>query len=585
MHTQSLIFVQDLAIIMIIASLTTIACCRLKQPIVIGYILAGIIIGPHTPPFSFITNQISVQSLAELGVIFLLFSLGLEFNLRNLKKVGITATITALIEITFMTTLGYWIGILFGWSNINSLFLGAILAISSTTIIIKTLDELAVKKHKFSQIIFGILIIEDIFAILILALLSTIAISGDLEFKDFVITALELSSFLVVSLIIGLLLVPRLISHIISYKNNEILLVSVLGLCFGFCLLVIKLNYSIALGAFIIGAVIAESKEIAKIELAIQPIKSMFSSIFFVSVGLLFDPQIFMEYLMPIMIITIIVILGKIISCSIGMLLTGRDGKTSVKIGMAMAQIGEFSFIIASLGLTLHVTGSFLYSIAVSVSIITTLFTPYLIKYSDTITKIMNHYIPSSIAHIFELYSHWIQNISPNEQQVNLTNIFKRSLIQIIINLFIVIAIFLSCAYLSETNLGNMISQITNIHIKKTIIWAIALIMSLPFLIATYRKIKAMSLLLAELSIKDQQNTNLPIKIRNIISEIIPIFSLLVIMLLIALLSTSILPPIELLVLIAVVAVVLVAFIFPWLIKLHAKLQVNLIKSFKKQPD
>jgi CPA2 family monovalent cation:H+ antiporter-2 len=585
MHTESLIFVQDLAIIMVIASLTTMLCCRLKQPIVIGYILAGIIIGPHTPPFSFITNEISIQSLAELGVIFLLFSLGLEFNLRNLTKVGFAATITALIEIICMTALGYWVGIMFGWSNINSLFLGAILAISSTTIIIKTLDELGLKKHKFSQLIFGILIIEDIFAILILALLSTISVSGTLEIKEFIMTAIELSSFLVVSLIIGLLLIPRLILHIIKYKNSEILLISILGLCFGFCLLVIKFNYSIALGAFIIGAIIAESRDIAKIELSIKPIRDMFSSIFFVSVGLLFDPNIFMEYLTPIMVITLIVIIGKIISCSIGMLLTGRDGKTSVKIGMAMAQIGEFSFIIASLGLTLKVTGYFLYSIAVSVSIITTLLTPYLIKYSDTITKKISYYVPKSISHTFEIYVHWIQHINISEQQLELTNILKRSLIQMIVNLFIVIAIFLSFAYLARTDLGDIIGQVTGIYMKKTIIWAAASLLSLPFLIATYRKIKALSLLLAELTIKDQTYKQLTVTARNIISEIIPITAILIIMLLIALLSASILPPIELLILITTVAIILITFIFPWLIKLHARLQISLIESLNKDQD
>jgi CPA2 family monovalent cation:H+ antiporter-2 len=258
-------FIQDLAIIMIVAGLTTILCHRLKQPVVLGYILAGIIIGPHTPPFSFISDENTIKALAEVGVIFLMFSLGLEFNLRKLMKVGLPAFVAATLEIIIMLWLGYEIGRLFGWSQINAIFLGAILSISSTTIIVKALDELHLKNEKFAQLIFGILIIEDISAILILALLSTIAITGTLKVDEVAATVMKLSSFLVVSLIIGILLVPKLLSYIAKFKNDEVLLSTVLGLCFGFCFLVAKLEYSVELGAFIIGAIMAESLQAKKI--------------------------------------------------------------------------------------------------------------------------------------------------------------------------------------------------------------------------------------------------------------------------------------------------------------------------------
>lgn len=388
MQTHELIFIQDLAIVMLVAGLITVLCHQLKQPIVFGYIIAGVIIGPYTPPFSFISDLGTIHTLADLGVIFLLFSLGLEFNLPKLSKVGITAFISAFSEIILMMWLGYEIGLLFHWSKVDALFLGAILSISSTTIIVKALDELGLKKEAFAQLIFGILVLEDIFAILILALLSSIAITGSLQVADVIVTVSKLTSFLIISLLLGILLVPRLLAYVAKFKSNEMLLISVLGLCFGFCLLVLKLKYSIALGAFIIGAIIAESQQLAKIEKIIIPIRDMFSAIFFVSVGLLFDPRILVQYTLPIIVITIAVIIGKVITCSLATYLTGQDGKTAMRVGMGLAQIGEFSFIIASLGVALQVTGTFLYSIAVAVSMITTLFTPYLIKHSDALINL-----------------------------------------------------------------------------------------------------------------------------------------------------------------------------------------------------
>lgn len=583
MHTHVLVFIQDLAIIMLIAGFVTILCKQFKQPIVLGYIIAGIIIGSHTPPFSFISDETTIKTLAELGVIFLMFSLGLEFNLRKLSRVGKTAVLTAALEILFMVWLGYELGVLFGWSQINALFLGAILSISSTTIIVKALDELGIKRESFAQIIFGVLIVEDIFAILILTLLSSIAISGTLQFKEVLLTTTKFSSFLIVSLILGILCIPRLLKYIAKYKSDEVLLITVLGLCFGFCLLVLKFNYSVALGAFIIGAIIAESNQIAKIENLINPIRDMFSAIFFVSVGLLFDPKILINYFIPITIITFVVIFGKIISCALGVLITGNNGRTAMRVGMGLAQIGEFSFIIASLGVAHQVTGNFLYSIAVCVSIITTLTTPYLIKYSDYVAHTIAHYIPKGLVSTFCIYTEWLQNINPDATQLKLNKAINFSIFQIIINFFIVIAIFLSANYIAYTEIGYKLSEITNYYLQKSIIWALALIISLPFLIAAYRKIKALSMLLAELSIKEKYNNRITLKIREILSQIIPIISILIIMLLISLLSVSILPPFELLLLILIFVGILIAVILPWFIKIHSKLQISLIEAMKKE--
>jgi CPA2 family monovalent cation:H+ antiporter-2 len=311
-------FIQDLAVIMLVAGLVTVIFNRFKQPVVLGYIVAGVILGPHTPPFTFISNEETINTLAELGVVFLLFSLGLEFSIKKLIKVGPTAIIAAFAEIVLMILIGYGIGQFFGWTQMDSLFLGAILAISSTTIIVKALHELGMKTEKFAQLIFGILIVEDILAIGIIALLSTLVTTGGISAGTIFSTLGKLSLFMVVSLVLGILIVPRILSYVAKFKGNEMLLITVLGICFGFCLFVMNMGYSIALGAFVIGAIMAESKEFKLIERITEPIKDMFSAIFFVAIGLLLNPAIIVQYAWPIAIITLAVVIGKIVACSLG---------------------------------------------------------------------------------------------------------------------------------------------------------------------------------------------------------------------------------------------------------------------------
>ena len=369
MHAEA--FVQDLAVIMLVAGLVTLLFHQLKLPVVLGYILAGVLIGPHTPPFALIHDQDTIHTLAELGLMFLLFSLGLEFNLKKLSRVGVSALAAGFIETTLMMFVGYQIAQLFGWKSMDALFLGAMMAISSTTIIVKALDELNLKNHPFAQLIFGVLLVEDIIAIALIVLLSGIATSGALSAGAVVTTLSKLVLFMVVSLLVGLVTIPRLLNYVDKFKSPEMLLVTVLGLLFGFCLLVMKLQYSMALGAFLIGAVIAESRQVKKVEHLIEPIRDMFSAIFFVAIGLLFNPDVLTEHPVPIIVIACAVIIGKILSASIASFVAGQNGKTSLQVGMGLANIGEFSFIIASLGISLKVTSDFLYPIAVAVAAIT----------------------------------------------------------------------------------------------------------------------------------------------------------------------------------------------------------------------
>jgi CPA2 family monovalent cation:H+ antiporter-2 len=577
MHAIS--FIQDLAVIMLVAGVVTVLFHRLKQPVVLGYIAAGFIIGPHTPPFGLIHDEDTIKTLAELGVIFLMFCLGLEFSLRKLFKVGATAFIAAFLEIMLMIWMGYEIGQFFDWSTMDSLFLGAILAISSTTIIVKALNDLKMKNQRFAQLIFGVLIVEDILGIGIIALLSGIAVSGTVSSGEVFSTVGKLSLFMIVALVIGILLVPRLLAYVAKFESNEMLLVTVLGLCFGFCLLVVKLEYSMVLGAFLIGAIMAESKQLPKIERLVEPIRDMFSAIFFVAIGLMIDPQILLDYAWPIAVITGAVVLGKMLSCGLGAFIAGNDGKTSLRVGMGLSQIGEFSFIIAALGMTLQVTSDFLYPVAVAVSAITTLLTPYLIRAADPLSHSLAAIVPTRIARVFGLYGEWLRSIQPRGQGALLASMIRKILLQVGVNLALVVAIFFCSAYFAE-RIGDYFSEwVSESGQQKAWIWGASLLLSLPFLIAAYRKLKALSMLLAEMGVKPEMAGRHTARVRRVIAEVIPLLSLLVIFLLIALLSASMLPTSEWLMLIVLVAAGVAALLWRWFIRVHTRMQVALLET------
>jgi CPA2 family monovalent cation:H+ antiporter-2 len=578
-------FIQDLAIIMMAAGLVTVLFHRFKQPVVLGYIVAGFLIVPHTPPFGFIHDEDTIKTLAELGVIFLMFCLGLEFSLRKLFKVGATAFIAAFLEIVLMIWIGYEIGRWFDWNTMDSLFLGAILAISSTTIIVKALNDLKMKNERFAQLIFGVLIVEDILGIGIIALLSSIAVSGTVSSGEVFSTVGKLSLFMIVALVVGILLVPRLLAYVAKFDSNEMLLITVLGLCFGFCLLVVKLEYSMVLGAFLIGAIMAESRQLLKIERLVEPVRDLFSAIFFVAIGLMLDPAILLQYAWPIAVITAAVVLGKMLSCGLGAFIAGNDGRTSLRVGMGLSQIGEFSFIIASLGMTLQVTSDFLYPVAVAVSVLTTLSTPYLIRAADPLSLKLAAVMPQRLTRVLGMYGEWLRSIQPQGEGALVASMIRRILLQVGINLALVIAIFVSGGYFAERMSVYMQDWISDPSWRKALIWGGALLLSLPFLIAAYRKLKALSMLLAEMGVKAEMAGRHTQRVRRVIAEVIPILSLLVIFLLLAALSASILPTNKLLVLIAVVATAVAALLWRWFVRLHTRMQVALMETLDNHKE
>lgn len=395
MHSIHALIV-DLTLITIYAGITTLIFKKLKQPMVLGYLLAGILAGPYFNLVPTVTDNENLGMWAEIGVIFLLFGLGLEFSFKKMLNVGKAAMITAMINILFMLFLGYNVGLLLGWTVMDSFFLGSMISMSSTTIIIKAFDDLNVKRQKFTDLVFGVLVVEDIVGILMLVLLPTIALGNTINGAELAVSTAKLVFFLVLCFIIGIYIVPTFLKKVEPLINDEMLLVIVIGMCFGMVLLAASSGFSAALGAFLMGSILAETGLIHRIETTIKPLKDFFGAVFFVSVGMMVDPSMFVKYAWPIFLITLVVISGKVFFSCFGFIISGQGLKTSVQGGFSLAQVGEFAFIIASLGLGLGVIDAKVYPIIVAVSVITTFLTPMMIRSSAPVYRMLEKVFPDS---------------------------------------------------------------------------------------------------------------------------------------------------------------------------------------------
>ena len=575
-------FIHDLAVIMLSAGVVTVVFHLLRQPVVLGYIAAGVLIGPHTPPYAFVSNQETISTLSDLGLVFLLFSLGLEFSLRQLRLVGATALVSAIAGVVTMLSVGYAIGRAFGWNVMDALFLGGMLSISSTTITIKALEDLKLKKQHFAQVVFAILIVEDVLAIAMIALLSSAAHTGAVDSGEVLRTLGQLTVFLVAALVIGILAVPRLLDYVARFDSNEMLLVAVLGLLFGFCLVVARLGYSVALGAFVIGVIVAEAHSLRRIERLIEPLRDMFSAIFFVAIGLMLDPAALLEQPWVIAAATAAVILGKVLSRTAGSFAAGQDARTSLRIGMSLAQIGEFSFIIAALGLTLKATSPFLYPIAVAVCAITTLFTPYLIRAADPLEARIRALTPAGFRSILHMYTHWLQGLRFVGDRAVIAAMVRRILLQAFVNLCLVAAIFGAGAYSAAHYREEIARWVPLEPVANALIWGSALLLSLAFLIAAYRKLKALAMMLAEVGVRAGRHTE---RVQRIVAEVLPAVSIGAMLVLVAALSSSILPPAQLLVAVLAMGALILALLWRTLVKLHSRLQIALLDTLQADKD
>jgi monovalent cation:H+ antiporter-2, CPA2 family len=402
-------FLQNLALVFCVAALTTVVFHRLRQPIVFGYLLAGMIVGPHLR-VPLVADEATVRTLSELGVILLMFSLGLEFSLRRVVSVAGTSGLAALAETSIMMGLGFAAGQAFGWTTTESLFTGAIVAISSTTIIAKAFADRGIG-GRVRDVVFGILIVEDLIAILLVAVLTAVAAGGGLSAGVLGRTSLRLATFLAVLIGTGMLVVPRLMRMVVRAGRAEMTLVSAIGICFAAALAALSFGYSVALGAFISGSLVAESGEGKAIERLVEPVRDLFLAIFFVSVGMLIDPQVILQHWGTVVALTLVVIGGKIVAVTAGAFLSGSGLRTSVQAGMSLAQIGEFSFIIASVGTVAGVIRPSLYSIAIAVSAITTLTTPWLIRAAGPAAAALDRRLPESVQTFVALYASWFDGL------------------------------------------------------------------------------------------------------------------------------------------------------------------------------
>lgn len=403
--------IKDLALILIAAAAVTLLFRKIKQPLVLGYIIAGFLVGPSLSLTPTVVDTENIETLAHIGVIFLLFSLGLEFSFKKLVRVGGAASITAFVEIIFITIAGYYVGRWMGWSFMDSLFLGGMLASSSTTIIIKAFDELGMKTRQFARIVVGVLIVEDIVVIMLMVLLSTVAVTRQFAGEEMLFTIAKLLFFLGLWFITGIFLIPTLLKRAKKLLDDETLLVLSVGLCLGMVVLAVSAGFSAELGAFIMGSILAETTKAEKIEKIFNPVRDLFASIFFVSVGMLIDPATIVAYKWPVIIITVLTLVGKLLSTTIGALMSGQPLKQSIQVGMSMAQIGEFAFIVATLGMSLGVISNFLFPVAVGVSAITTFTTPYLIKFSEPVYSFIEKRMPGYLRRKLANYAASTQNI------------------------------------------------------------------------------------------------------------------------------------------------------------------------------
>lgn len=408
-------FLQNLAVVLCVAAVATVVFQRLRQPVVFGYLLAGMIIGPHIP-IPLVADLQTVRALSELGVILLMFSLGLEFSIRKLVQVSQKSGAVALFECSIMVSVGYLVGQMLGFTRTESIFAGAIIGISSTTIIVKAFQEQHVK-GRVTELVFGILIIEDLIAIFLLTILTTISRSGAIAPADLALTAVRLAIFLAALIGFGILTVPRAIRAVQRLGQPETTLVASIGICFAAALLALSFGYSVALGAFIAGSLVAESGHEAEIERLVRPVRDMFAAIFFVSVGMMIDPTALTQHWKAILALTVAVIFGKVFAVTLGAFLAGHGRRTAMKAGMSLAQIGEFSFIIASVGVVSGVIGGWMYPVAITVSAITTLTTPLLIKLSNRAAASIDHWLPEPIQTVTSLYASWIERIRSAPRQ------------------------------------------------------------------------------------------------------------------------------------------------------------------------
>jgi monovalent cation:H+ antiporter-2, CPA2 family len=491
-------FLLSLTVVLGVAGITTVLFQRLHQPVVLGYILAGLVIGPHLS-VPIVADPFIVTTLSELGVILLMFGLGLEFNLGRLFRAAPTAGVVALLQCSLMTWFGFVAGTLLGWTTLESIFAGAIIAISSTTIIAKAFDEQGVT-GELRQFVIAILIVEDLIAVLLLAILTGVATGRGVSAEEVTSTVLQLAGFLVALVAVGLFVVPRVMRAIVRLGRSETIVVSAIAICFGVSLLAEELGYSVALGAFVAGMLVAESGKVQQIEPLVRPVRDIFAAVFFVAVGMQIDPAQVAAHWLAIVVLTTIVVVGKIASVAFGAFVGGKGIKTSVAAGMSLAQIGEFSFIIASLGLSLGVVGPQVYPVAVSVSAITTLLTPALIRRSSRVASFVDRKLPKPLQTVVTFYAGWMDKLRTSRAESR--SLLRRFARTLALDVAVIAAVLIATSLSIDSLATRLVEYVALDHADARLVVVIAAgLLVLPFCVSVLRTTHRFGGLLGEVAI------------------------------------------------------------------------------------
>ena len=446
----------------------------------------------------------------------------------------------------------------------------------------RTLAEGGLRDRPFAQLVVGLLVAEDMLTIVLLTMLTAVAIGGSVEASTAFTLIGHLGLFVVAGMIVGLLLVPRLVDYVAGFGRAEVLLVSTLGLCFGASLLAAWMGFSVALGAFLMGAVVAEARSARKVMRLIEPLRDMFAALFFVAIGLKIDPAMLAQYALPALLRTAVVMVGKAVVCSLGVFVIGHDPRTAVRAGVSMAQIGEFSFVIATLGLSLGAVSDFIYPVAVAVSVVCMALSPYLVRSADGLASGLRRLAPSPLRLLATSYSGWLENLRPVDENAVVAAMLRRLLVHIAVNVMLVVTLFVVGAYVNAHN-WTWFSQLgLSRDARHTVIWATALFLSLPLLIAVYRKAEALGMLLAELGIRERHAGAYTRAIRGVLARLIPLATLFALAVLVGALGSTILPPRGVALSLTAAGVLLAVVMWRGLVKVHARLQAALRDTIAK---
>ena len=445
--------IQDLALILIVAGIVTLIFKRLRQPLVLGYIVAGFLVSPHMPYVMSVVEKANIHTWADIGVMFLLFSLGLDFSFKKIYKMGAAPIIAAITIVVCMMMLGYSVGRMFSWSDINSIFLGGMLAMSSTTIIYKAFDDLGLRQQRFASLVMSVLILEDILAIVMMVMLSAIATGDNPDSGAMLMSVVRIGFFLTLWFVVGIFAIPLFLRSTRNLMTSETLLIVSLGLCCFMAVVSTKAGFSSAFGAFVMGSILAETVEAEKIEKVTEPVKNLFGAIFFVSVGMLVDPAVLAAYAVPIIVIVLTIIIGQVVFGTLGFFLSGQSLHTAMRCGFSMAQIGEFAFIIASLGMSLNVIADYLYPIVVAVSVITTFLTPYMIRGAEPAYRLIERHLPKSL--VLQLNSFTVRQHdgekAERRSQTSQRVLWRRLLRSMALNTVVYTILLVAVTYISLT--------------------------------------------------------------------------------------------------------------------------------------